>query len=153
MWIGGASEAAIRRTGRYGSGWQAGAETPGQLAPIVTGIRAAAASFGRMIDDDHYGAAFPFHFGRPDDPGIANAMAAYAKRTGQTAMDYFAIGDAQTILARIAEYVEAGASKFILRPLARDEDGMLADTRKIIEQILPEVSRRWPKPTKPTISQ
>ncbi len=149
MWIGGASDAAIRRTGRFGTGWQAGAETPAQLAPIVAGIRAAAAGFGRRIDDDHYGAAFGFHFGHPDDPGVAAAMAAFAKRTGQNAADYFAIGNAETILARIAEYVAAGASKFILRPILRDEAAMLAATRQLIEQILPEIARRWPKPPKP----
>ena len=148
IWIGGGSEAAIRRTGRYGTGWQAGAETPAQLAPIVRGIQAAAQSFGRSIDDDHYGAAFPFHFGKADDPGVAAAMAAFTKRTGQAAQDYFAIGDAETIFARIAAYVDAGASKFILRPMARDEAGMLTATRKLIEQVLPRVASRWPKPAK-----
>lgn len=148
IWIGGASDAAIRRTARYGTGWQAGAETPAQLAPIVAGIRDAAIAAGRKIDDDHYGAAFPYHFGRPDDPGVPQAMAAFTKRTGQVAADYFAIGDAGTILDRIAAYVDAGASKFILRPMARDGDGMMAATRKLIEQVLPEISRRWPRPPK-----
>ena len=44
-------------------------------------------------------------------------MGSYAKRTGRDATHAFAIGDADTILARIAEYVDAGVSKFILRPL------------------------------------
>ena len=30
MWIGGGSKAAIQRTGKYGTGWQAGPETPAQ---------------------------------------------------------------------------------------------------------------------------
>ena len=55
MWIGGSSEAAIRRTARFGTGWQAGAETPAQVTPVIAGIRAAAAAEGRAIDDDHYG--------------------------------------------------------------------------------------------------
>ena len=148
IWIGGGSDAAIRRTARYGTGWQAGAETPAQLAPIVAGIRAAAIAAGRRIDDDHYGAAFPYHFGRPDDPGVKQAMAAFTKRTGQAAEDYFAIGNATTIIDRIAAYVAAGASKFILRPMARDEDGMMTATRTLIEQVLPEVARRWPRPRK-----
>ena len=82
MWIGGSSEAAIRRTARFGTGWQAGAETPAQVAPVIAGIRAAAAAEGRAIDDDHYGAGIPFRFGRPDDPGLGRLFDAYRKRTG-----------------------------------------------------------------------
>ncbi len=148
IWIGGASEAAIRRTARYGTGWQGGPETPAQIAPIIAGIRAASLAAGRPIDEDHYGAAFPFHFGRANDPGIARTMEAFRKRTGQEAEDYFAIGNAQTILERIEAYIEAGAQKFILRPMARDDDGMMAETRKIIDEILPRVAARWPKPAK-----
>ena len=74
MWIGGSSEAAIRRTARFGTGWQAGAETPDQVADVIAGIRAAAAAEGRTIDDDHYGAGIPFRFGRPDDPGSRSAV-------------------------------------------------------------------------------
>ena len=68
MWIGGGSKAAIQRTGKYGTGWQAGPETPAEAAPIVTAIKAAAKAAGRTIDDDHYGAGFPFYFGSPSDP-------------------------------------------------------------------------------------
>src|SRR5205807_10071842 len=67
MWIGGSSEAAIRRTARIGTGWQAGGETPAQVAPVIAAIRAATAAEGRTIDDDHYGAGIPFRFGCPDD--------------------------------------------------------------------------------------
>ena len=35
-------------------------------------------------------------------------MAAYAKRTGRDPAGYFAIGDEQAILERVAEYVAAG---------------------------------------------
>jgi alkanesulfonate monooxygenase SsuD/methylene tetrahydromethanopterin reductase-like flavin-dependent oxidoreductase (luciferase family) len=145
MWIGGASAAAIRRTARYGTGWQAGPETPAQVAPIIAAIRAAARAEGRAIDDDHYGAAFPFRFGRGDDPAVARAMEAYRKRTGHDPRDYFALGDAAAILDRIASYIEAGASKFILRPVAQGAEEMLAQTRLLIAEVLPEVARRWPK--------
>ena len=148
IWIGGASEAAIRRTARYGTGWQGGPETPSQIAPVIAGIRAAAREAGRTIDEDHYGAAFPFHFGRPDDPGIPRTMEAYRKRTGQEAVDYFAIGDADTILERIDAYVAAGAQKFILRPMARDDETMMAQTRRVIEEIIPAVAAKYPKTPK-----
>src|SRR5262249_233893 len=77
----------------------------------------ATADAGRSIEDDHYGASFPFHFGQSAHPALERQMAAYSKRTGSDAMGYFAIGDADMILARLAEYVAAGVSKFILRPV------------------------------------
>jgi probable F420-dependent oxidoreductase len=146
MWIGGSSEAAIRRTARFGTGWQAGAETPAQVAPVIAGIQAAAAAEGRIIDDDHYGAGIPFRFGRSDDPGLDRLFEAYRKRTGRDPAGYFAIGGAEAIVERIAAYVAAGISKFILRPAARGDDDMLTQTRRLIEELLPVVAARWPKP-------
>jgi len=148
VWIGGSSEAAIRRTARFGTGWQAGAETPDQVGPVIAGIRIAAAAEGRAIDDDHYGAGIPFRFGRPDDPGLDRLFEAYRKRTGRDPLRYFAIGDAEAILDRIAAYVTAGVSKFILRPAARGDDEMLAQTRLLIDEVLPRVAARWPKAAK-----
>jgi probable F420-dependent oxidoreductase len=148
MWIGGSSEAAIRRTARFGTGWQAGAETPDQVAAVISGIRTATAAEGRAIDDDHYGAGIPFRFGRADDPGLDRLFEAYKKRTGRDPLRYFAIGDAEAVVERIAGYVGAGISKFILRPAARGDEEMLSQTRRLIEEVLPLVAARWPKPAK-----
>ncbi len=145
MWIGGSSEAAIRRTALLGTGWQAGGETPEEVAPVIEAIRRASAEAGRPLDEDHYGAAFSFRFGRPDDPGLRAAMESYRKRTGRDPLGYFAVGDAATVLGRIAEYVEAGVSKFILRPAAAGDEDMLAQTGMLIEQVLPAVAARWPR--------
>ncbi|MEJ1979087.1 MAG: LLM class flavin-dependent oxidoreductase [Acetobacteraceae bacterium] len=41
MWIGGASEAAIRRTARVGTGWMGGPETPAEAARVVAAVRRA----------------------------------------------------------------------------------------------------------------
>jgi alkanesulfonate monooxygenase SsuD/methylene tetrahydromethanopterin reductase-like flavin-dependent oxidoreductase (luciferase family) len=152
MWIGGSSEAAIRRTAKYGTGWQAGPETPEQAKIVVAAIREAAAAEGRAIDDDHYGAGIPFRFGRADEPGLAPLFEAYRKRTGRDPQDYFAIGDAQAITDKIGAYVAAGVSKFILRPAAKGDDEIMAQTRRLIDEVLPLVAARWPKPAKRAIA-
>ncbi|MCW5745482.1 MAG: LLM class flavin-dependent oxidoreductase [Alphaproteobacteria bacterium] len=143
MWIGGSTDAAINRTARFGTGWQGGGETPAEAGRVVAAIKAAAAVAGRRIDDDHYGASFPFYFGDPADPVLADAMAAYAKRTGRDPADYAAAGDADAILRRVADYIDAGVSKFILRPVGRGDAAVLAQTRLLIERVLPEVAARW----------
>lgn len=148
MWIGGSSEAAIKRTARIGTGWQAGAETPDSVRQVIDGIKAALPAYGRSIDEDHYGAAFGFRFGGPEDAGVASIMANYQARTGRDPREVFAMGDAGTVIERIAAYVDAGACKFILRPVAEGDEAMLAQTRMLIEAVLPEVARRWPRTKK-----
>jgi probable F420-dependent oxidoreductase len=148
MWIGGSSAAAIRRTARYGTGWQAGPETPAEARGIVAAIRAASAELGRPIEDDHYGAGFPFYFGQTRGPQLQRALDAYRRRSGHDAEGYFAIGNADTILGRIGEYVEAGVSKFVLRPLGADGGEIIEQTRRLIAEVLPRVAARWPRPAK-----
>ena len=122
----------------------AGGDPPAEAGRIVAAIKAAATEAGRSIDEDHYGAGFAFHFGSRDTPVIGRAMDAYAKRTGRDATHVFVVGDADAILARVAEYVEAGVSKFVLRPLGGDDDAILTQTRLLIEQVLPRAGARWP---------
>src|SRR5476649_2380638 len=138
MWIGGSSDAAIRRTARYGTGWQGGGETLEDAGRVVAAIKKAVVEAGRSIDEDHYGAAFPFYFGKATDSLVTGAMAAYAKRTGRDASSYFAIGDAQVIRDRVAAYVAVGIEKFILRPIGNGDE-VIAQTKRLIEDVLPHI--------------
>ena len=146
MWIGGSSDAAIRRTAKYGTGWQGGGETMEDAIRVVAAIKKALPEAGRTIDEDHYGASFPFHFGAPDAT-VAKAMDAYAKRTGRDPYKQFAVGDAGTILDRIGQYVAGDVQKFILRPVGSG-DQVIAQTRQLIDKVLPQIGTRWPKAAK-----
>ncbi len=139
LWIGGSSAAAIRRTARVGTGWLSGIETPQQVAPVIAGIKVAAAELGRRIDDDHYGAGFGFRFGGWGDGAVEKSIAAFAKRTGRDARPSFAVGDAGDIVGRLGEYVAAGASKFVLRPMGDSDDDVIAQTKLLIAEVMPEV--------------
>ncbi|MDX2158541.1 MAG: LLM class flavin-dependent oxidoreductase [Hyphomicrobiaceae bacterium] len=150
MWIGGNSDAAIERTARVGTGWQAGPETPEQAGVVVKAIKEAAARHGRKIDDDHYGAGFPFYFGREGDPVLDRARESYQKRTKRDPAGYFAVGEAEDIVQRIGEYVANGVEKFVVRPVGRGDEEIMQQTRLLVEKVLPEVARRWPKPSRGT---
>jgi probable F420-dependent oxidoreductase len=146
MWIGGSSDAAIRRTAKYGTGWQGGGETMEDAIRVVAAIKKALPEAGRSIDPDHYGASFPFYFGSPDAT-VTKAMDAYAKRTGRDPYKQFAVGDADTILERVGQYVAGGVEKFILRPVGSGEQ-VIAQTKQLIEKVLPQIGVRWPKAAK-----
>jgi probable F420-dependent oxidoreductase len=151
MWIGGSTEAAVKRTSRFGTGWQAGPETPAEAQRMVAAIRAAVVAAGRSIDADHYGAGFPFYFGRPDDGPLQRAMDDYRQRRKRDPLGYFAVGDADDILAHIAAYVDAGVSKFVLRPAVQGDEAVLAQTRRLIDEVLPRVAARWPRTATPQV--
>ncbi len=76
---------------------------------------------------------------------MAAAFEAYRTRTGRDPLAYFAIGDAETVMERLAAYVDAGVSKFILRPVARGDSDVLNQTRQLIEEVLPRIATRWPR--------
>ena len=49
------------------------------------------------------------------------------------------MGGADEILAQVERYAAAGISKFVLRPLATDLPDLMDQTRRLIEEVLPEV--------------
>ncbi len=140
LWIGGSSEAAIRRTARIGTGWLAGLQTPESVAGTVAKIRRAVAETGRPFEEDHFGAGFPFRFGSWDEPIVQRA----AERIRLAAPEleperYLAVGDAGAIIARVREYVAAGCSKFVLRPIALGTDDLLRQTARLAGEVIPAV--------------
>jgi len=145
LWIGGSSDAAIRRTARLGTGWLAGLQSPAQVAPVVAKIRAASAEAGRPLDPDHYGAGFAFRFGNWDEP-IVQRTEAGLTRLGREVdpRGTMAVGDADAIIAKAREYVDAGVSKFVLRAIATDDADLMAQTRQLIDEVLPTV-HGWPE--------
>ena len=142
LWIGGSSDAAIERTARYGTGWIAGgAQTPAQLGRVVASIRQRSQELGRPIDDDHYGAGFSFRFGAWDEPAVQRAIQTFAARApGVDPRAFMAVGGPDDVLHLVKVFRGAGISKFVLRPIATDDDDMLSQSRRLAEEVIPEVN-------------
>lgn len=139
LWVGGSADAAVERTARWGTGWQAGIETPEEVAPVIAAIKRRTAELGRSIDEDHYGAGFAFRFGDPAEPLVARYRTLLSERLGRDADGLMAVGGSDDMLALLNRFRAAGVHKFVLRPIAADGDDFLRQTRLFVERLLPEV--------------
>jgi len=74
LWIGGSSNAAVRRTARIGTGWMGGRETPEEAGRVVCAIRDAATAVGRKVPEDHYGVGMYFRLGPHRDPIVDDEL-------------------------------------------------------------------------------
>jgi len=140
LWIGGSSDAAIRRTALYGTGWQGAFETPDEIGPVIAQIKTAVAAAGRHIADDHYGAAFAYRYGSWDDEPVVRSARAYRERLERDPTRSMVIGGSGDIMQRIEAYVGAGVSKFVLRPIGGDDDDIMEQTQHLIDEVLPAVA-------------
>jgi probable F420-dependent oxidoreductase len=144
LWIGGTSDAAVRRTARYGTGWIGGIASPAQVADTIAGIKREAGKCGRRIDPDHYGTSIAYRIGSPSDDAVVNSP--FLRRTGigenLDLSSLFCIGSTADLVRRVQEYVAAGASKFVLFPIAAGEKDMIEQTRLVIEEVKPAVEDR-----------
>jgi len=140
LWVGGSSAKAVERTARWGTGWQAGIESPEEIAPVVSAIKHRARELSRPIDEDHFGAGFAFRFGPADHPAVSGYRKFLSARLGKDPGGFLAAGDTSQILELLHKFHAAGAHKFILRPMALGTDDMLEQTRLMVEHLLPAVA-------------
>ncbi len=143
LWIGGNSEAAMRRAGRLGDGWIPSFIAPAQLRVGVEKTRAFARAVDREVPADHFGALLCF--GIDADPRSARAAAEPFLPSGRvddaTLAACTAFGPPELIGAKLEEYVGAGASKFILRPMC-PPDRMLDQLARLAEDVIPAFHSR-----------
>ena len=144
LWIGGQSRAAIRRTARCGDGWIGGIATPEQVGQVIAAIRAELEHRGRHIDDDHYGASLVCRIGHPDDREVADFPLLRRPGVGSD-VDFrplLCVGSAGDLIERIDAYRRAGASKFVLLPIAGGEADFFDQTERLIGEVIPAVEDR-----------
>ncbi|MGH7336759.1 MAG: hypothetical protein ACREI7_04210, partial [Myxococcota bacterium] len=114
---------------------------PDRIGPVIRAIRAELEKTGRAIDADHYGATLPFHFGSADDPIVqrfAGAVRArgFAAEGGEPPLF---VGDPAALILRLRRTVAAGASKFVLIPLARGTRAVFAQLDRLAAEVIPVV--------------
>lgn len=118
IWLGGSAPAGLDRVGRLADGWLGSFLTPAQSARAVEAIKASAAKAGREIEEDHYGMSIAV-----STNGIPDSLVAVV-RDRQPGTDPGELVPSGWSNARelIHRYVDAGITKFVIRPAGPVDD-------------------------------
>jgi len=120
LWVGGRGEAALRRTGRLGDGWLPAYVSPAEVADGRERIAEYSSRAGRQIDSGHFGVIISYHLEKDVGPEYLEAVR--ARRPNLSLEEYTALGGTEVLTRLMERYIEAGASKFVLYPLAEPRD-------------------------------
>ncbi|MBI3965878.1 MAG: TIGR03619 family F420-dependent LLM class oxidoreductase [Chloroflexi bacterium] len=119
IWIGGQSDAALRRTARLGDGWLASFVSPEETKAGQQKILQYAEEYGREFDGDEFGVlllTLVAEQGSPvRDRAEAFLEANYRNRRPGPMADVSIMGSPQECIDRLGRYVDVGCNKFVIR--------------------------------------
>jgi probable F420-dependent oxidoreductase len=136
IWLGGSAPAGLRRIGRLADGWLGSLLTPAEAGAAVKIIQEAAAEARREVEDDHFGLSLPVVLAGNEHGGIPAPLLASInrRRPGVDTATLVATGwDGARRM--IGQYVEAGLSKFVVRPASPGPFGPFLDG--FVRELLP----------------
>ena len=117
VWLGGIAPSELRRVGRVGDGWLPSFCSPTDVAEAIPVIEATAAECGRTIDPQHYGALISYS----DGPLPSRIVEMIERR--RPGLDPRTVVPTRADLPRLVEeFIDAGASKFVIIPFVGDSD-------------------------------
>lgn len=141
LWVAGRKEAAMRRAALYGDGWMPYMYAPEQLADSIATITKLRAENPVASNDFNHGIFIFSAVHR--DAEVARKMAAerlgrqYAQNFDNLVSKYALIGTPADCRKRLREYVDTGASLFMLTPACPDEY-IDENIRLLAEEVIPE---------------
>jgi probable F420-dependent oxidoreductase len=145
IWIGGRSDAALRRTARFADGWLAYMVTPERLRESLAQIRGLAAAGGRDAGAIAGGVLLFAHVSDRRDVSRARVVADLSARYNQPfekLVDrYCAFGTPGQCAETIAAFVDAGVSNVVLKFTCRPDE-QLEQQQRFAEGVLPRLVRR-----------
>jgi probable F420-dependent oxidoreductase len=120
IWVGGRSDAALKRTARLADGYFASFQTPEEFARNMATIRGYAAQFGRANARIESGLILFCRLAASRERAIEDMrpMVAAMGRGGDAFVQRTVYGSPEDIIERLQEYVSIGLDKFVLWPVA-----------------------------------
>jgi probable F420-dependent oxidoreductase len=138
LWIGGSSEAALRRVGRRADGWLPSLITPEEAARGRAVIEEEAERAGRRVDPEHFGVSLTYldtATGEDSIPGLL--LASIARRRPGIDPSVVVPKGLDGAARRIEEFVDAGISKFVVRHSGPSGTSPTAALEAMAEALLP----------------
>jgi probable F420-dependent oxidoreductase len=132
VWLGGQAPSELRRVGRLADGWLPSFTTPADVAAGIDTIKQVAAEAGREIEEEHYGVLIPYSRGALSDYYL---RASRARRPDLDPTDIVPVG-IPALCQKLTEFIDAGASKFVLIPVAEPDD-WTTELEQLAADILP----------------
>lgn len=140
IWIGGRSEAALRRTARFARGWLAYMATPERISTSTARIRDLAPGFGRPPEDIEAGLLLFAFIGRDRETARGRVIADLSTRYNQPfegLVDrYCAFGTPAQCAESIERFVAAGVSELVVK-LTCAPDEQIDQQSALAEGVLP----------------
>jgi probable F420-dependent oxidoreductase len=124
IWVGGKSEAALKRTARLADGYFASVQSPAEFAANMASIRAFARQYGRANARIEAGIILRCRLSSSQARARQEAepFLALMGAQGEAVRERGAFGSATEIRERIAAYEAVGLDKFVLWPMAAPEE-------------------------------
>jgi alkanesulfonate monooxygenase SsuD/methylene tetrahydromethanopterin reductase-like flavin-dependent oxidoreductase (luciferase family) len=136
VWVGGRSKAAFRRAGRLADGWLVSSVTPSEVAAGIEAIRNHAAEVGRAISEDHYGVLVPYVFANDSEEALKLAGPSIRRRQDIAPSEYSALGTPDAVRKTIQAYIDAGATKFVMR-FSGPKESLHAQVEMLAKEVIP----------------
>ena len=128
IWLGGIAPRSLERCGELSGGWLPAMLTPEEAAAGRRTIEASAERHDRQIDPEHFGVSVAYSMTPLDETTVQRMT---ARSRGHRVEDLVPT-DRRALRRLLEAYLEAGMSKFVLRPLVTPENwveelGLLAE--------------------------
>jgi probable F420-dependent oxidoreductase len=120
IWVGGRSDAALRRTARYADGYFASFQTPHEFSNSMATVRSYAEQFGRANARIESGLILLCRLATSREHAIEDMRPILTKmgRGSDMFVQRTLYGSPADIIDRLQEYVALGLDKFVLWPVA-----------------------------------
>ena len=140
VWIGGNSNAALRRVAEYGDGWFPASLPPARFEAGLDRLMEHCEDVGRHVERDEAGIILRTHVA--DDAETAHAVRDEFLADWDRDYDldrfeaYSAIGTADDVIETVQDYRDHGCTKFVLKPICHPDD-RIDQVERYADEVIP----------------